>query len=241
MFNYGIIENEHVLSVPELVDLFQKELREKNIDWKVKIKNEALAVHLNYRDKAIYIPHNRQTTYTEAHSIIEHEVGVHLARHINGRLSKLLLLSIGLDHYIVGEEGLANYKQVSIDYSGLPGNVNYLTIGLAIGLHKNKPWNFREIFNFSNEYLEILGAPKQQIHEMSWKRCLRIFRGTTSGSGSGTCFTRDIIYLKGFLQIKKLIETNDPEVSRFLVGKYDPANRNHVDLLNQLDINLTKP
>jgi len=231
--NYSVLQDKVTLPVLELVKLFEEALLEKNIDWKVRVQDEALAVHLNYGDKVIYIPYNRKVTYVEVRSIIEHEVNVHLVRHVNGGRSKLQLLSIGLDHYLKGEEGLAKYKQVSVD-SSLPGCINYITVGLASGLYKNTPWNFREVFNFSKEYLSILRVSELESNEMAWKRCLRVFRGTTGKAGA--CFTRDSIYLKGFLEIKNLIETNDPEVDRFMVGKYDPSNKDHIDLLDELDI-----
>ena len=230
---YAVVENEATIPVDELMKLLEEALLEKNIDWKVRVQDEALAVHLNYGDKTIYIPRNRKVTYVEARSIVEHEVNVHLVRHINGVRSKLLLLSVGLDHYLKGEEGLANYKQTAVD-SSLPGCINYITVGLASGLYKNTPWNFREIFDFSKEYLSILGFSEYESAEMSWKRCLRVFRGATGKAGS--CFTRDSIYFKGFLEIKNLVKTNDLEVKRFMAGKYDPSNKRHVELLDELEI-----
>jgi hypothetical protein len=231
--DYHVVAGQEYMSTAELVKLFEEALTERSILWNVKVSSSALAVSLNYKDQTIYIPTDRKVTKIAAEALIDHEIGVHLARHFNGLSSPLLLLSTGLHSYLKAEEGLATFRQTSID-NLLPGTINYLSVGLASGLHKGVPWNFREVFNLLNQYVVFDGLPADQIIETSWKRSLRTFRGTTGRAGD--IFTRDIIYFEGYLEIRSLIETNSPEVSRFLAGKYDPTNTTHLEILDELGI-----
>ncbi|MCB9810578.1 MAG: DUF1704 domain-containing protein [Candidatus Nomurabacteria bacterium] len=225
---------QNYLTIDELVEFFKKALVEKNIPWQVQVDSTVLVITLSYGRKSVLIPETRKVTKTEAGALVEHEINVHLARHYNGLKSPLLLLSVGLGQYLKGEEGLATYRQSFIDKS-MPGTINYFNTCLIMGLYPKQKFNFRQIFNLSKEYYEMLGVSKERILDESWKRCMRTFRGTT-GQSAGEAFTRDLIYFSGYLGVKDLIESPDPEVERFLVGKYDPTNQDHIDILNQLDI-----
>jgi len=233
--DYEFSPDQNYLATEELVELFQEALSDRNIPWQVQVSPSVLAITLSYRDKAVLIPENRKDTKTAVQALIEHEIGVHLARHYNGLSSPLLLLSVGLDSYIGGEEGLAAYKQIQVDKGHLPGIINYLCIGLVFGLYDGKEFSFRQIFDLCKEYNAMNGISENQVEEESWKRCLRTFRGTAGQAGKNV-FTRDLTYFSGYLKIKEIIDNNNPETNRLFVGKYDPSNLNHIDILNQLGI-----
>ncbi len=227
--------NQDFLNTQQLVALFEKALSEKNIPWQVSVSSSHLAVALSYKDWTVYIPQGRQVTVTEAKALIEHEINVHLQRHINGLNSRLLLLSSGLNAYLSGEEGLATYKQVLVDKNNIPGLTNYLSVGLLSGLHRGRAWNFQQLFALIEEYLLLSGLAADKVSETAWKRTLRAFRGST-GQLSGNVYTRGIIYFGGYLNIKNLVERGDSETERLFVGKYDPLNSDHIDILNILEI-----
>ena len=222
-----------VLSAEKIVEIFKENLRNKKIPWQVRACNESLVINVCYTDNTLYIPTSRRMTRVEAEALIEHEVNVHLQRYTNGSKSNLQLLSIGLDGYIKGEEGIATYKQCLIDKS-LPSVDTYICIGLARGLYDGKAQSFREIFNFLKEYFQIIKTPENEIDDLAWKKTLRMFRGVTGKTGA--CFTRGVIYFEGFVKIKEMIDSGHKEVDRFMVGKYDPSNLNHVGFLDELGI-----
>ncbi|MEZ4103740.1 MAG: DUF1704 domain-containing protein [Candidatus Paceibacterota bacterium] len=232
---YKIEDNqEKLLAAEQLVEVLKKALLDRGIAWEVTTNSSVVAVTVSYRDKTIYIPETRMVTEVLAEALVNHEVGVHLARHLNGFKSSLLLLSVGLNGYLNGEEGLATYRQVQTDKSFLPGITKYVLPALMIGLHKNTPWTFRQIYDLTKEYYVLLGGSKNKLSESAWKHGIVVFRGTSGKAGN--VFTRSTAYFSGYLGIKELIDKNDPEVERFLVGKYDPTNQDHIDILNQLDI-----
>ncbi len=228
-----IDENAEMLSADGIAEIFKEDLREKEIPWQVRICGEALVVHVNYTEKTIIIPAFRTMTKVEVKALVEHEVNVHLLRYINGANSSLRLLSIGLDGYIKGEEGITTYRQCLIDKS-LPSVDTYIGIGLASGLYEGRPRSFREVFNFFKEYFRMINKSESEIDNLAWKKTLRLFRGTTGKTGA--CFTRGTIYFEGFVKIKEMIEVGHPEVDRFLVGKYDPTNEFHISILDELRV-----
>ena len=226
-------EDKEILSADKIAEVFKEDLKNKGIPWQVNICDESLVTHVSYSDNTINIPTSRRMTRIEAEALVEHEVNVHLVRYVNGNNSKLRLLSIGLDGYIKGEEGIATYRQCLID-KNLPSVDTYIYVGLASGLYDGEARSFREIYNFSKQCFQIVKKPEVETDGLAWKTTLRMFRGTTGKAGA--CFTRGSIYFEGFMRIRNLIETNDSEVSRFMVGKYDPANPQHTKLLDELNI-----
>jgi hypothetical protein len=69
----------------------------------------------------------------------------------------------------------------------------------------------------------------------AWNRCVRTFRGTTCKT-SGACLSKDMVYRKGNIGIWDVINNNPEEQRRFFVGKYDPSNKRHIWILDQLGI-----
>lgn len=227
-------ESEH-LTTEKIVEMFALALEKRGIPWQVKISQVALVVNVNYQDETIYIPAGREMSKVAVEALIEHEIGIHLVRYYNGLQSQLLLLSVGLNGYLKGEEGLASYRQFSIDKGNLPGVINYLGVVLASGLYRNQPWNFRQIFDFIKEYLSFLGFSEEYTKREAWLRALRTFRGSAGKLPTGV-FTRDLIYFEGYLEIKDLYTKQSSEIERLLVGKYDPNNEKHKSILDGLGL-----
>lgn len=234
-FYYQKNKESEYLTTEEIVEMFESALRKRGISWRVEISRTALVVNVNYQDKTIYIPAGRKMSKVAAGALIEHEIGIHLVRYCNGLRSPLLLLSVGLNGYLKGEEGLASYRQFSIDKGNLPGVINYLGVVLASGLYRNQPWNFRQVFDFIKEYLSFLGFSEEYAEREAWLRALRTFRGSVGRLPTGV-FTRDLIYFKGYLEIKDLYIKQSLEIERLLVGKYDPNNEKHKSILDGLGL-----
>jgi hypothetical protein len=50
-------------------------------------------------------------------------------------------------------------------------------------------------------------------------RCLRTYRGVPDLLRSGTCFTKDVVYLRGHLLIEQAVAKNETLLDRLSVGK----------------------
>lgn len=60
---------------------------------------------------------------------------------------------------------------------------------------------------------------------------IRILRGTT-GLNQGMCFTKDHIYLSGYVDLLPYLKTDNNFYKFALQGKFDPLNKSHVELVD---------
>lgn len=222
--------------------------RYKIYGWTVKIDTAGdrnrFSVHIS--TKTIHIPNDhclslRRQPMTEirTRAVAEHEVGVHVRRSFEGGRQKLLLLSVGLQGYLRGEEGLAGYVQQQIEgateYYGFD---RYLAICMAVGMDGVER-DFRSVFGIMHDYYTLI-TPQDQYSEKliantAWDVCVRIFRGT-SGRSAGMVYTRGLVYLDGNIGIWKLLIERPELFELFFIGKYDPLLKSHIDALRGLDI-----
>lgn len=246
---------DYILNIPledgkhdsnSIRNAFEIALRELNADgWEAITLDNSSSISTNQEHKNVTIPESRVlASRTSLQSLLIHEVGTHVARRVNGEHSKLKLLSLGLDRYEQGEEGVATMREQALkssvnDFSGLEG---HLAISLAMGLDGTKR-DFRETYQILEKYFYFKALlAKKSPEEASisaknnaWKRCVRTFRGTDCKT-AGVCFTKDMIYREGNIGVWNVIRDNPDEMMRFSVGKYDPSNSRHIYILNQLGI-----
>lgn len=229
----------------EIRDAFERALQILSAEgWVAVIDPKRDGVSVNQEKRAVQVPPNRKMPTTELKGLIAHEIGTHTVRRLNGERTKLHLLGLGLDRYEGGEEGVATLREQALsgeatDYSGFDG---YFAISLASGLDGH-PRDFREIFSilyryyFTKNLARGLDEPlaRERAENSAWTRSVRTFRGTNSKT-PGTCFTKDIIYRNGNIAVWETLDRNQPEIHRWNIGKYDPANPRHIWVLDQLGI-----
>lgn len=248
-FEIEIETEETVHTADSICTIFQVALNSlRSEGWSVVIdRGSKIGISVDQEYKQIKIPESRRLIFTEIQSLVVHEVGTHIKRRLNGERSRLQLLGLGLDRYEKGEEGIATMKEQVLhetidDYAGLDG---YLAISLAIGLDGKKR-DFREVFEIMKKYfyLKILSSGKDAEQAMksaqtsAWNRTVRTFRGTDCRT-KGVCFTKDMIYREGNIGVWEVVKDNPKEMVRFSVGKYDPSNKRHIWILDQLGISET--
>jgi len=236
-------KNLDAVEIKEIFDQALSKLRAEG--WQVTIDTSSkTGMSVNQESKQVKVPESRSTSIEALKTLIAHEIGTHVARRINGERTKLTLLGLGLDRYEQGEEGVATMREQAIrgkvtDFAGLDG---HFAISLAAGLD-GTPRNFREVYTIMEKYFlfrnlisgKDLAAAEQAAKTSAWNRCVRTFRGTDCAT-SGVCFTKDIVYRQGNIGVWEVIGKNPEELSRFSVGKYDPANSRHIWILDQLGI-----
>lgn len=232
-------------SQAQAIAILQEALDQYGITgWKF-IERETTSSIFSVRpeSKEIMIPQEeyllgRELTDITMRGLAAHEVGVHVRRDVEALQQPLLLLQIGLDHYLKGEEGLASYVQQQIEGANeFYGFDRYLAASLAVGMDGISR-DFRAVFSLMNDYFTLRHAEKGidiPSFKPAWEVCVRIFRGTT-GSTPGAIYTKDIIYLEGNIGIWNLL-SDKPEVFESLfLGKFNPLLTRHVKSLQTLGI-----
>lgn len=244
----GEIDAEEIKRVFEAVFDNMGISKSKGGDWEVVIDtSSARAVSIS-PEKEAKIPESREIGYKKLMALIVHEVGTHVARRVNGNRSRLMLLGLGLDRYIGGEEGVATMREQVIknddaieEFAG----INYhLGISFAQGLDGTKR-SFSGVHEMltKRRYLERLldGQDPDKALRLartnSYNDCARIFRGSGC-EAPGVVFSKDLAYREGNIGVYQLIKTTkgQQEMLRFSIGKYDPANQRHIWILDQLGI-----
>ena len=150
----------------------------------------------------LYLPADYVMTKNEAAALIQHEVGTHALTFYNGSQQPLTQLSQGLADYDPLQEGIAVLAEYLV--GGLSGNRLRTLAGRVIaGEGLLDGGDFKEVFSILyNQY----GFTKE--------RAFNITSRTFQGGG----FLKDIIYLKGLIQLRNcLMEGGDREV--LLAGK----------------------
>lgn len=227
-------------------------------EWRavVDAPGERMTFNTNHNLHTVFIPSDDDLasrkyplTRERVEALIAHEVGTHVVRRVHGEASPLALLGVGLAGYLRGEEGIATYNEQVLDGTRhFAGGFGYLAVGWACGLDGTKR-TFRQLYEVLQPYMLVSSIEHALSYEelvdidrfaraaqrRAWARCVRIFRGT-SGTTPGACFTKDVVYLEGNIAIWQLVSDDQSWPERFSLGKYDPANMEHVALLRDLDM-----
>lgn len=243
-------QSEIVTDINEIKQAFEDALKEINLsNWKVVVADDTDArknIGVIQSKKEIRLPNSgqiekraedRKFTPETIKGLIAHEIKTHVLRNSEGEKSRFQLLSVGLDRYIEGEEGLATYREHqekgAVDYSGLH---NYLAAGLAYGLDGQGKRDFKGVFEIMKDYYSVIeNEPTEKSKYLAWVRALRLFRGTP-GTVPGLVFLKDIVYRRGNIATYELMKKDGSDKMDFDVGKYDPTNERHLQILIKLGI-----
>lgn len=237
------------LSAKQIANIFRSVVEKYELsEWKIDLDTDGdrRRFAVSALEKTVFVPSDERLQQRKqplrevgVKAIAEHEIGVHARRAFNGARQPLKLLEIGLHSYIRGEEGLASYVQQHVEGADeFYGFDRYLALSLAEGLDGEKR-DFRGVYECMLDYYLLTLLPNEEAlyraQQGAWEVCLRIFRGTT-GTGIGTVFTRDLVYLEGNVGIWNLLDTNPELLEHLFVGKFDPLNIGHVEALRELDL-----
>ena len=179
-------------SVRELKNLMDSELERIGVSglWSVKIDTTGKyhRVLVFYKKKVIILPVTESflknkiaysVTGRKAARLLVHEISTHVIRSTNGYFSKLKLLSVGLDRYTSGEEGVATFREQRAFGSStyFAGFESYLAIGLAYGMDRlgleRTPHELYRLLLEINRALH--GQSSLLVQYRAWKRVLRTY------------------------------------------------------------------
>ena len=131
------------------------------------------------------------------------------------------------------EEGLALYHERHT--AGLYGRESYdwgtwigtLATGLASGVF-TPPQTFLSLFIFLESFFllrrllehwddDVQAAP-EKARRSALLRCLRTYRGVPDLEKAGVCYTKDVVYLRGLLQVESAAAKDETVLDRLTMG-----------------------
>ncbi len=186
--------------------------QDENFKSKVHIRKDVNIMMVSKGE--LFIPEDYKMNKTETDALIQHEVGTHVLTYYNGSQQPLSLLKTGLADYDPLQEGLAVMAEYLVD--GLTANRLRTLAGRVIaGSALMEGGDFQQIFRLlSSEY------------GFSGERAFNITSRIMQGGG----FLKDIIYLKGLVELRHHLQ-NGGEFEPLLAGKF---GLKHIGIIKEL-------
>ncbi|MFN4763000.1 flavohemoglobin expression-modulating QEGLA motif protein [Gillisia sp. Q332] len=180
-------------------DYFREQ--DENFKSRVHIRKDVNIMMVSQGE--LYIPQDYKMNRKESVALIQHEVGTHVLTYHNGSRQPLQQMKSGLADYDPLQEGLAVMAEYLVD--GLtPNRLRTLAGRVVAGDALMEGAGFKEIFH-------LLVKEYGFSHIRSFNITSRIMQGGG--------FLKDIIYLKGLVDLRKyLVEGGDYEP--LLSGKF---------------------
>lgn len=245
----GDQSSSFVSNAEEVVAFFKGKMMALQLhDWDIHISDKPIESFRVYgKKKLLLVPktsviksrkNERRLSLDVMEGLFAHEVLTHVIRAVNGERSPLLLLAHGLAGYLQGEEGIATFREQqhtgAKDYSG---KTMYLALGLAYGLDRNgQHRSFREVYEILCDYFTIIyGDLGKKVKAKAFVTCARIFV-VSPHSDVPLIFTRDVVYREGNIAINVAVRENTELERLFDIGKFNPVNQEHIDMLSSLNI-----
>ena len=175
-------------------------------NWRLLNKDLITSARVNPLKQTLELRKKERFSEKYVRRLIVHEIGTHAVRAENGRLQPLLVFLHGLPGYLETEEGLAAYSE-------------YLTGVLDNSTLRNYAGRVAAIHHaLSHDFLSTYKHMKKFFRDkIAWKLTLRAKRGLKDTSLPGA-YTKDVIYLRGFLAVKKYIQKGG-DITKLYVGK----------------------
>jgi len=213
---------------------FETVLRDSGYEgWQVILDPNANGPRVESGQRHLYLQ-DRPVPLEDIREYLSHELLGHITRSVAGERSPLGLLGLGTQNYAPTEEGLATYHERRVaaihdepfDDSALW--LGTLAIGLACG-SVGHPQTFFSLFTFLEPFLlvyrllwrsdEDRATAEARARRNARIYCLRTFRGVPNLECPGVCFTKDVVYLRGYLQIEQAVAQDKTVLDRLTVGK----------------------
>lgn len=191
------------LSSDQVMETFKKGLTDYGIKCKIELSNKVISqVMVLNSKKTILIRPDAKFTTKEVNALVEHEIGVHMVTTQNSAAQQLKIFNLGLPVNTMTQEGLAILSEY------LSGNITLkrlkkLAMRVMIVDMMCNGADFIECFNYLTNNLGV-------SNDDAFTIVTRVFRGGG--------FTKDYLYLSGFVKILKMWKSND-SLTPLLVGK----------------------
>jgi uncharacterized protein (TIGR02421 family) len=212
----------NILSSEDFASLARREFdyfqtQDPNFQCKVHVRKDVNVMMVSHGE--LYIPADYSMNETEAKALIQHEVGTHVLTYYNGSQQSLSQMSVGLADYDPLQEGIAVMSEYLV--GGLTANRLRILAGRVLASKAlMEGGDFPEIF-----------ALLYKKKGFSAQRAFNITSRIMQGGG----FIKDIIYLKGLVQLRKYLQEGG-NIEPLLAGKYSLRHKEVVEELTARDI-----
>ncbi len=199
-------ENDQTLDSKAFSSLARKEFdffrnQDENFKCKVHIRKDVNIMMVSQGE--LYIPEDYKLSEIDAKGLIQHEVGTHVLTYHNGLQQPLKQLSIGLADYDPLQEGLAVMSEYLVN-ALTPNRLRTLAGRVIAGEAVKQGGDFQEIFRLLT-----------LTYDFSTERAFNITSRIMQGGG----FLKDIIYLKGLVDLRKYLQKGG-DYESLLTGKF---------------------
>lgn len=187
------------------------EMAEKEFDYfrtqspdfqsKVHIRKDVNIIMVSQGE--LYIPADYTMSKEEAVGILQHEIGTHTLTYYNGKQQPLTQLSQGLANYDTLQEGLAMLSEYLMG-SLTKNRLRHLAGRVIAGEALINDADFKEMFHLLHDKYGFSKQPAFNI---------------TSRMFQGGGFIKDIIYLRGLIELKEYLQ-NHGDLKFLLSGKF---------------------
>ena len=169
---------------------------------------------LNARIPTIKLSPTFHWTEWELAGQLEHEIGTHLQRAVNGKKSKWLLLQKWTADYLVDEEWLAIYQAQKMVQTYFPNYYNATTHRKYVFIDFSEKMSFADLVAMLKDM-----DPKRTLMSL-FRAATRLKRGIvdTGYIWSGTTFMKDKVYLDGHKKILNWVEEGW-DIHKLMIGK----------------------
>lgn len=194
------------ISRKEARKLIRTTFKQLGFSWKIKNTGLVTSARVNPTDRVLELRKQERFSQQFVERLIVHEIGVHAVRAENAKQQPLKVFFHGLANYLETEEGLAAYAEYC---SGLLDDTQLrIYAGRVIAVDYALQHGFKETYS----YLRKFFAKRQAL-----KLTIRVKRGLSDTSQPGA-YTKDAVYLKGFLEIQHFVKKGG-DIRSLFIGK----------------------
>jgi hypothetical protein len=173
-------------------------------DWKISIENMTAKMSVNNILKKIKIKSESKFGRKEIERLKVHEIGTHVRRYENGKIQGNKIFQSGFPNYLSTEEGLAIYSEHKTELIS-NRTIRKYALRVLVAAYANKV-DFYKLFDYTNNFID---------DDEAFSMIVRIKRGLSDTSQLGG-YTKDQVYLKGFIEVSKL---SSSDIKKLFIGK----------------------
>lgn len=201
--------DEHIISSNQISQILKQALVKVALyEWKVVLEISMNArISVSALKKLVKIRADEFFTADEAKRLLIHEIGTHVFRTVNGQNQPLKILSLGLNNYMLTEEGLATYHEHLYGIRNAQDSRRYALRLIAANMSLTN--DFFTVFCEISKYTTL-----QEAFDI----VARAKRGFEDTSKHGS-HLKDKVYFEGFHIISNHLTTSPDDYKLLMSGK----------------------
>jgi hypothetical protein len=174
-------------------------------------KTQSSRTKVGSKFRTIYVGRNSTFGRSKVLKLLIHEIGTHVLRSVNGfNTGYEIFGKPTISSYLYTEEGLAAYNEMKYGLLTRKTLNRYALLNYGVYLAHKYHYTFRQLYN-----LNLGFKPPSTAFNLAYQ----VKRGLTDTANSGG-YTKDAVYLKGFLLTRKRIMKDPLNYERMYAGKF---------------------